>query len=268
MQFKSISDFRNAVRAGNYRGHTSGIFTGNAQFNVVILDKAYAPEFRDFCNLNPVPCPLVFESSPGQTTLSEIGEVDIRTDIPVYCVYKEGKLEQEVSDIFRYWSDDWVTFLLGCSFTFEFSLMNAGIPLRHVEQEKNVAMYRTNLPLNTTEHFLGNMVVSMRWIKRDQLDKVVEVTSRYPNFHGAPVYIGDADKIGIRDINHPDYGEAVGKEDDEVSVFWGCGVTPQNCILNNRLPMVITHKPGSMLISDLTNQQVLDMTNQQSKSKK
>lgn len=260
MNFKNLtmSALRSKIRHNEFENHTSGLQPDLAQYNIVIMEKKYADDFALFCKKNPIPCPVIHQSLAGEKMLHALGDINITTDLPMYRIFHHGKIDHEVNNIETLWQDDFVTFAIGCSFTFEKAIMDNGVALAHVEQHKNVAMYKTNIPLKPTVHFSGEMVVSMRWIKQHEVDKVTQITAAYPEFHGAPIHVGDEAHIGINDLTNPDYGDYVSRPSTEhVAVFWGCGVTPQNVIMNAKLPLVITHKPGCMLIGDLSNDQVL-----------
>ncbi len=248
----SSQDVRAAFRRGDYSGHTSGIGLGRLQANVVILPAREAADFERFCRLNTKPCPLVAMSEPGDPFLPTLGQdIDIRHDLASYNIYRDGVFDCSVSDVGSLWKEDSVTFAIGCSYTFERALVDAGIPLRHIENNRAVSMYHTSLPLQSAGPFSGTTVVSMRHIRRDQVDKAIDVSSAYPQAHGAPVHVGDPATIGIQDLSKPDWGDVDTPEEDEVPVFWACGVTPQVTVRSANLPLVITHTPGSMLITDL-----------------
>ena len=245
---------RHAVRAGRFRRHTSGQAPGFAQGNLAILPSAFASDFLRFCQLNPKPCPILGVGAPGSPGIAALGEdLDLRTDVPRYRVYRDGALEREVDDLRTLWRDDLVAFVLGCSFSFEQALLDDGIPLRHVAQGRNVAMYRTNVPTVPAGPFRGPLVVSMRPLRPADAIRAVQITSRFPNVHGAPVHIGLPEAIGIRDLSRPDWGDPVEVRRDELPVFWACGVTPQAVIEEARPPLCITHAPGYMLVTDLKN---------------
>lgn len=248
---------RRLIRQGLWTGHTSGLADDHVQGNLVILPQAQADDFLRYCQRNPKPCPLLAVSEPGQPLLHRLGAgIDIRTDVPRYRVWRDGELVDEPSDITALWRDDLVSFVIGCSFSFEQALMEAGLPLRHVEQGRNVAMFRTNVPTEAAGPFSGPLVVTMRPMRASAVIRAVQVTSRFPNVHGAPVHIGDPSLIGITDLSKPDYGDAVDVMPDELPVFWACGVTPQAAIQQARPAFCITHAPGAMLITDLLNSQL------------
>lgn len=248
---------RQAIRQGRWTSHTSGVAQDRVQGNVVILPQQEANDFLRFCQRNPKPCPLLAVSEPGEAMLPTLGkDIDIRTDVPMYRVWREGELVEERADIQALWQGDLVTFVIGCSFSFEQALIEAGLRLRHVEQGKNVAMYRSSMQTLAAGPFHGPMVVSMRPLKAADAIRAVQVTSRFPQVHGAPVHLGDPSLIGIADLSQPDYGDAVEVLPDELPVFWACGVTPQAAIRQARPPLCITHAPGAMLITDLFNSQL------------
>lgn len=245
---------RTAIRSGAWTGHTSGLAEGHVQGNVVILPELLAHDFLRYCQRNPKPCPLLAVSEPGEALLPSLGtDIDIRTDVPRYRVWRDGVLSDEPTDISTLWRSDLVTFVIGCSFSFEEALLEAGIPLRHIAQQRNVAMYRSNMATAPAGVFNGPMVVSMRPLKATDVIRAIQITSRFPNVHGAPVHIGDPTLIGIADLASPDYGDAVDVLPDEIPVFWACGVTPQAAITQARPEFCITHAPGAMLITDLLN---------------
>lgn len=225
------------------------------QGNLCVLPADWANDFLQFCQLNPRPCPLIgMSSSPGDHGIKKLGEdLDIRSDIPSYRIFENGELFREVTDVSNYWRDDLVTFVLGCSFSFEEALIADGLDIRNVSEGVNVPMYRTNIACETAGRFSGNMVVSMRPMIPSDAIRAIQICTRFPSVHGAPVHFGDHDLIGIKDINHPEFGDAVTIRDNEVPVFWACGVTPQVALEQAKPPFCITHSPGSMLVTDLPN---------------
>lgn len=247
----SPREVRELIRSNKWRGITSGVAPGHVQANLAILPKELAFDFLLFCQRNPKPCPLLEVIEPGKVepAITAPG-ADIRTDAAGYRIYENGQLTAEVDTIERYWHDDLVSFLLGCSFSFETAMIDAGIPLRHQETGNNVSMFITNIATTPAGIFSGPMVVSMRPIKREQVVRAVQVTSRFPATHGAPVHIGSPQDIGIRDISKPDFGDPVEIKADEEPVFWACGVTPQAVALNCKPSLMITHTPGKMFITD------------------
>jgi len=251
------ADLRRAIRARDFTDHTAGQCPGYAQGNLAILPRDYASEFLRFCQLNPKPCPILGMSEPGDPRIPAVGsDLDIRTDISQYCVFRNGEMVEEVPDLNSVWRDDLVAFVIGCSFSFEEALAADGITLRYVERGHNVSMYRTNIPTSEAGRFGGPLVVSMRPMKPAQAIRAIQITTRFPNVHGAPVHFGDPAAIGIADLNRPDFGDATEIEPGEVPVFWACGVTPQSAIRQARAPLSITHKPGCMLATDLRNAQL------------
>jgi uncharacterized protein YcsI (UPF0317 family) len=250
----SPSEFRQLVRSGQFREPTAGYCGAYAQANLAIIPQAHAADFLRFAQLNPKACPLLAVGEPGQWSIPALGaDLDIRSDVPRYVVYRDGELVQELTTLEYVWRDDLVTFAIGCSFSFEQMLLDAGIPLRHIAEGKNVAMYRTNIANQKAGPFGGNMVASMRPLKAVDAIRAIQITSRYPGVHGAPIHLGDPALIGIADLSCPDYGDAVEVKADEIPVFWACGVTPQEAILSARLPFAIAHKAGHMLVTDIPN---------------
>ncbi len=236
---------------------TSNIANGFVQGNLAILPEKLAGAFHRFCQLNPKPCPIIGMSEVGDPRIPALGlDLDIRTDVPRYRVWRDGVLVDEPTDVRPVWRDDLVSFVLGCSFSFEQALIEDGIRLRHVDEGKNVAMYRTHIATAPAGRFSGPMVVTMRPMKAADAIRATQITSRFPSVHGAPVHIGDPVLIGIADLSRPDYGDAVDVLADELPVFWACGVTPQAAIALARPPFCITHAPGAMLITDLLNHQL------------
>ncbi len=249
---ETVAAVRMAIRRGDFRGQTAGLALGKLQANLAILPRDQAQDFIRFCELNPKPCPLVGVSAPGDPIMQGLGaDIDIRSDLPGYNVYRDGQLSESRSDITALWTDDLIALALGCSFTFERALLAAGIPLWHIERNKTVPMYRTSLETVAVGQFGGGMVVSMRGIPADKVEDAIEISSRFPWAHGSPVHWGDPSDIGIADFDNPDWGDAPEIGDGEVPVFWACGVTPQNAIMRAGLPLCITHKPGHMLITDI-----------------
>src|SRR5215472_1246271 len=242
------------IRAGDFSGNTAGLAAGNVQANLVILPKVLAHDFLRFAQANPKPCPVLAVSEAGDPSLPGLGEdLDVRSDLPRYRVWRRGELVEEPLDLFHVWRDDLVSFALGCSFSFEQALVEDGIELRHITCGSNVPMYRTNIPCTPAGHFAGPLVVSMRPLKPSDAIRAIQITSRFPSVHGAPVHIGLPEAIGIKDLAEPDYGDPVPIESGELPVFWACGVTPQAVIARVRPDFCVTHAPGSMLITDLRN---------------
>ncbi len=242
------------IRAGHHTGPTAGLAPGNVQANLVILPRALAHDFLRFAQANPKPCPVLAVGDPGDPTLPGLArDLDIRTDLPRYRVWRDGVLVDEPTDIKALWRDDLVSFPIGCSFSFEQALIEDGIEIRHISCDANVPMYRTNIPTVPAGPFHGPLVVSMRPMKPADAIRAIQITSRFPAVHGAPVHIGLPEAIGIADINAPDYGDPVPIRPGELPVFWACGVTPQAVIAAVRPAFCITHAPGAMLITDLRN---------------
>jgi uncharacterized protein YcsI (UPF0317 family) len=246
-------------RAGK-AASTAGVANGFVQGNLAILPEKLAASFHRFCQLNPKPCPIIGMSDVGEPRIPALGlDLDIRTDIPRYRVWRDGEVVEEPTDIMSHWRDDLVAFVLGCSFSFEEALLAEDLPIRHIERDVRVPMYRTNIACSPSGPFAGPMVVSMRPFKPADAIRAVQITSRFPAVHGAPVHLGHPHSIGIADINKPDYGDPVPVAADEIPVFWACGVTPQAVIAAAKLPFAITHAPGLMLVTDLRNKQLAVM---------
>lgn len=248
-------EIRQLCRESQLTTPTPGLSLGYTQANLVMLPADLAFEFLLFCQRNPKPCPILEVTDVGSAEPKYIAPgADIRTDLPRYKVYRHGELIDEVTEVGKYYRDDLVGFLVGCSFSFENAMLNAKLPLRHIEEDKNVSMYITNIKCNSTKTFASNLVVSMRPLPADKVVRAVEVTSRYYKAHGSPVHIGNSEVIGIKDLDRPDYGDAVTIKDGEVPVFWACGVTTQLALENARPELAITHSPGHMFVSDLTDE--------------
>jgi len=252
LKTSSLAELRAAIRSGAYRSHTAGLGQGYLQANLAILPEAYALDFMRYCQRNPKPCPLIGVSDTGNPMMFTLGrDIDIRTDVPAYNVYRDGRLDSVSADITEDWRDDLVVFALGCSFTFEHAVMRAGVALWHVDNDRTVPMFRSNIETVPAGPFSGKMVVSMRAVPEDRVAEVAEISRAYPLAHGAPVYWGDPAGLGIADIMSPDWGDPAPLGPGEVPMFWACGVTPQVAIEAARLPLCITHKPGHMLITDV-----------------
>ncbi|MBM3993003.1 MAG: putative hydro-lyase [Planctomycetes bacterium] len=244
-------ELRDRARGGAFTGVTCGIAMGHVQANLVILPKAEAFDFLLFCQRNPKPCPLVDVTDAGNPEPKRCAPgADLRTDLPRYRVYRHGELVDEPTDIVTLWQPDWVAFLVGCSFTFENALLQAGLPLRHIELGCNVPMYRTNIACEPAGMFHGPMVVSMRPMTPAQAIRATHICSRFARAHGTPIHLGDPSAIGIRDIARPDFGDAVPIAPGEIPVFWACGVTPQAVVMQAKPAICVTHKPGHMFVTD------------------
>jgi uncharacterized protein YcsI (UPF0317 family) len=248
----SAADVRAAARRGAWRGTTAGHCPAYQQANLVILPQEAAVEFAAFCTRNPTPCPLIEITPPGDPEPARSAPgADLRTDLPGYRIYRRGELAKQRGDIRDLWRDDLVAFLLGCSFTFEHALIDAGIPVRNVERGTMVSMFVSNLACMPAGRFHGPMVVSMRPIPEVQIERAAALSTRYPHAHGAPIHVGDPEAIGVTDLGRPDYGEPVPIRANEVPVFWGCGVTPQAVAVKARVDLMITHEPAQMFVTDL-----------------
>jgi len=248
-------ELRKKIRSGDFRGNTSGYSKGFVQGNLCILPAEWANEFLLFCQLNPRPCPLIgLTSNPGDFNISGLGDdLDLRTDIPGYRIFENGEFHKEVSDITDYWRNDLMSFVLGCSFSFEEALIIDGLEIRNVSEGVNVPMYRSNIDCISAGRFSGKMVVSMRPMLPADAIRAIQICTRFPSVHGAPIHFGSPDLIGIDDIDAPEFGDAVTIKENEVPLFWACGVTPQVILEQAKPPFCITHSPGCMLVTDLPN---------------
>ncbi|TAE60063.1 MAG: putative hydro-lyase [Nostocales cyanobacterium] len=251
----SPTKIRQLCREGKLENQTSGLALGFVQANLVVLPYSLAFEFLLFCQRNPKSCPILDVTEVGNPEPKIIAPgADIRTDLPLYRIFRHGELVEETTDIKAFWRTDLVGFLIGCSFSFENAMLNSKLPVRHIEEGKNVPMYTTNIQCIPTPIFSSSLVVSMRPLPANKIVRTVEVTSRYYKAHGSPVHIGNPDAIGIKELEKPDYGDAVTIRDGEVPVFWACGVTTQTAILQAKPELAITHSPGHMFISDLQDE--------------
>jgi uncharacterized protein YcsI (UPF0317 family) len=244
---------RAAIRSGAWRGPTAHLAPGYVQANLVVLPADEAAAFQLFCERNPQACPLLAVLPPGDPHVprSLAADADVRFDIPRYRVYHEGQFVAEVEDLSDLWRDDLIAFLLGCSFGFDGALLAAGLPVRHVEQGRNVPMFRTTRPCVPAGPFRGNLVVTYRPMPATLVAQAAAISARYPLLHGAPIQIGDPESLGIADLKQPDWGEPVVALPGDVPMFWACGVTPQAVALQSRIPLMITHAPGHMLVADV-----------------
>lgn len=248
---------RARIRSGAWNGPTSGMAPEHVQGNVVILPRELAADFLRFCHLNPKPCPLIGVSQAGDPRLPALGEaIDIRTDVPRYRVFENGRCVDEPTDIARHWREDLVAFVLGCSLSFEQALLAGGLRVKHIENGTAVPMFRTSVATQPAGPFRGPLVVSMRPYKPADAIRAIQITSRFPTMHGAPVHLGMPEAIGIRDLARPDFGDPVDVAADELPLFWACGVTPQAVVEAAKVPFCITHYPGAMLITDLRNAEI------------
>lgn len=241
---------REAIRAGEWRGSTSGAAVGYAQTNLIVVRSAWAAELRDFCERNPQPCPLLDVTEPGSPHPSRVAPTaDLRTDVAGYRIYERGRVRR-VRDLRAAWQEDLVSFLLGCSFSFERALVAAGIPMRHTDLGRTVPMYTTDRSCEPAGRLRGPLVVSMRPIPSARTSDVIRICERYPGAHGAPVHIGAASALGIADLGRPDFGDGVPIERGEVPAFWACGVTPQVVLRDSGCEWFASHEPGQMFVTD------------------
>ncbi len=248
-------EVRRQIREGKWRKPTAGLAPGYVQANLVVLPRELAYDFLLFAQRNPKPCPIIEVTDVGspEPRVSAPG-ADLRTDIPKYRIYRDGEFVQEVTELLGVWTSDLVGFLLGCSFTFEAALVQAGVPVRHIEDGKNVSMFTTSIPCTPAGAFHGPLVVTMRPIPAPLVPRAVQISGRFPAVHGVPVHVGDPGSLGIRDLGRPDFGDPVTIRPGEVPVFWACGVTPQAVAMQAKPPLMITHAPGHMFITDLRDE--------------
>ena len=247
----TVEEVRMRIRGGEHAGPTGGLARGHVQTNLAILPEDYAFNFLKFCVRNPKSCPILEVTDVGSPVpLSMAPEADLRTDVPKYRVYENGEFVDEPTDIRSYWRDDLVSFLLGCSFTFERALLDAGLYLAHLDQGQNIPMYVTGRECVPSGPFAGPMVVSMRPYRPGEVPLAVAISGRYPTMHGAPVHVGDPDALGVRNLAEPEFGDPIEIAEDQIPVFWGCGVTPQAVAMKVAPSLMITHSPGHMFITD------------------
>jgi uncharacterized protein YcsI (UPF0317 family) len=240
------------ARRSEHHGTTSGLAPGYVQANLVVLPTDYADEFREFCARNAAACPVLAISRPGDPRLPELGcDLDVRTDLPAYRVLCDGALAAEVTDIASLWRADLVAFALGCSFSSDHVLAAAGVTLRYLANGGAAPAYLTSLPATPAGRFHGPLAVSMRPLTASDAIRAIQISARYPGAHGAPIHLGASHLIGITDINRPEFGAPPDIRDDELPVFWACGVTPQAAVAASRIPFCITHGPSTMLVTDL-----------------
>jgi uncharacterized protein YcsI (UPF0317 family) len=244
------AEFRKKIASGEFNAPTAGYCDGFVQANMLVLPGKYAGHFEEFARANAAPVPVLETVRGGYHTSVLADGANLLNELPSYDIFENGERVARVPDMEKYYTEDMVFFLIGCSFSFEARMVQEGIPLRHMAQKINVAMYDTSLPLTPVDIFHGNMVVSMRPIRRDLVAKACVVTSHFPKTHGMPVQVGYPEMIGIKDIARPDYGDPVEIKADEIPVFWACGVTPQNVLRSIKIPFAITHSPGNMFVSD------------------
>ncbi len=243
-------ELRKLIVSGKFQRPTAGVCSGYIQTNMVALPKEFAEDFEVFCKKNPKAIPLLEVVKDGYETSFLADKANLLNEIPAYNIIKNGEITEVVNDITPYYTKDLVFFLIGCSFSFENELIQNGIELRHVTNCQNVSMYNTNITLTPVGKFKGKMVVSMRPIRKDLVAKACVITAHYPRMHGSPIHVGYPEMIGIKDLDKPDYGDSVEIKEDEIPLFWPCGVTPQNVLTDMKIPFAITHLPGHMFVSD------------------
>ncbi len=248
------AQLREEIRAGKWKTPTTGVAPGYVQANLVMLPQDAAFYFLLFCVRNPKPCPILDVLEPGQVEPKIAKDADLRTDLPKYRIFEQGKLKDEVEDVRNVFHDKMVSFLLGCSFSFEAALVAAGVPVRNLEEDKNVSMYITSRDCQPAGPFSAPLVVTMRPMKPAEAVRAIQVTTRFHLTHGAPVHMGSPEEIVIKDLDRPDFGDPVTIRSGEIPVFWACGVTSQLAATSASLPLVITHAPGHMFVSDLRDE--------------
>jgi uncharacterized protein YcsI (UPF0317 family) len=250
-------ELRAQCRSGAFTGYTAAHCAGFVQANICILPRDWAYDFLLYCQRNPKPCPLLATSEPGSWHLDALGaDIDIRRDLPAYHVFREGEFAGEFGDLSEFWRDDFVTFAMGCSFSFEQALLEDGLPLRYLERGSVAGVYETTVATTPAGRYTGPLLVTMRPFSPSDAIRAIQITSRFPNVHGAPVHLGDPAAIGV-DLTrrYCDVGDAsVGPS--EIPLFWACGLTPQKAVAAARPPIFITHAPSSMLVTDLCNSQL------------
>jgi len=260
IDFKTGREVREAARTGEFVSQTSGLAPGFTQANLMILPADWADEFRLFCERNPRPCPILEIVEQGSVEPRRFApSADLRTDLPKYRVWRDGLLVDEPTSIEKYWQEDFVSFLIGCSFTFESALIAAGLPVRHIALGCNVPMYKTSIPCEPAGRFFGNMVVSMRPFPPGDAIKAIQITSNYPAVHGAPIHLGFPEQLGIPDLAQPDFGDPVPVLPGELPLFWACGVTPQAVVMSAKPPLAITHSPGCMFVTDVKDSDLIGL---------
>ncbi|WP_433274812.1 putative hydro-lyase [Actinosynnema sp. CS-041913] len=235
-------------------GPTAGLADGYTQANLIAVPRDWAYDVLLFAQRNPKPCPVLDVTDAGSPRTALAPNADLTRDLPRYRIWEHGELTAEPTDATAHWRDDLVAFLIGCSFTFESALTRAGVPLRHVEQGRNVPMYVTDRECRPAGKLHGPMVVSMRYLPAHLTDTAREITARMPAVHGSPVHIGDPAGLGIKDLDEPDFGDPTVPHDGDVPVFWACGVTPQAAVMASRPPFAITHAPGHMFVTDIRDE--------------
>ncbi len=255
------AEIRNYIRKETYSSHTAGLATGKLQTNIVIIQKEFSEDFSRFCQLNPKACPLVGKTEIGDPFFKTLGkDIDIRYDVPSYNIYQNGYLKKSVQNIKKYWNKNLVGFAIGCSFTFEHDLLKNNLSIDHIKNNKIVPMYKTNICNLVSGVFSSNMVVSMRIFKKSDKKKIVDISKKFLFAHGEPIHIGDPNKIGIKNILNPDWGDIPRKKNEnENYYFWACGVTPQNAVMHAKIPFCMSHTPGHMLITDKLEKDLLSL---------
>lgn len=242
---------REFIRQDAYEGRTSGLAPGKVQANLIIVPRRFADDFLLYCKRNPKPLPLIGVSRCGVPTMPQLGDIDLRTDVSRYDIYRFGALVGRPANITALWRDDFAAFAIGSSFTFEHALAARGVRLRQMGGYNMVPVFRTAIPTARAGLFSGEMVVSMRTIRRKDVDKVRAITARFPQAHGAPIHVGDPAEIGIGSLHRPLWGDPLTLEADEVPVFWASGATAYQAVQRAKLDICITQSPGHMLLTNI-----------------
>ena len=238
---------RLTIREGRHTGSTRGLAPGFVQCNLVVLDRSLAYDFLVYCQRNQKACPVLEVTDPGDPEPRQLAPgADLRTDLPRYAVYRNGRREADRTDIRDFWTPDSVAFLIGSGMTWDLALERAGVPT-----DRHRWVLRTTIPTRPAGLLHGSLVATMRWLTPAQAIVAIGVSGRFPRNHGAPIHVGDPGAIGA-DLHNPLFGGRVPDlPSGLIPVFWACGVTPQEAALAGRLPLMITHAPGHAFVSDL-----------------
>lgn len=251
------AELRALIRAGKMTTTTVGLCPGYVQANLIIMPAQYADDFRSFARENSAACPILEYTEPGGRFTEKLARhADIYTDLPKYNIFIDGIKREEVTDASKYYRDDMVAFLIGCSYSFEQALTENGIPMKYWDKGLENSCYITNIMCKPAGVFKGPLVVSMRAVKKDMVETAYRVSGEFPHVHGEPIHHGNPSAIGILDIGHPDFGDPNEVAEDEVPIFWACGITPQTIVKEAKLPIAISHKPCHMFVSDILNDEV------------
>ena len=248
---ESPASVRRALSSGTWLRSTAGLAPGFVQCNLVVLPAALADAFEDFCQLNPGPCPLVERLAPGAYQPACAAGSDLRTDLGLYKVWRDGELIDEVANVRAAWRSDLVSFLLGCSFSMDAALAQAGVTLRHLEQGRHIPAYVSSVECRPVGPFRGPQVLSLRPLPFEEVSTAVAESRRHPIAHGEPVHVGDPAAVGITELSRPDFGDPPLPEPDDQFVFWSCGITPQVVCRGARPDLMFSHSRGRMFVTDI-----------------